>query len=83
MSSSEFSEWLAFAELEPFGWQAEFMGHAQTAATIANVNRGKDDKPYKVTDFMPKEPEVQTPSQMLQFARMMTVALGGTIGGKQ
>ena len=80
MSSREFSEWVAFYGLEPFGFQAEFMGHAQTAATIVNVNRGKG-KPVKVQDFMPKEPEQQqqTPEQMIQFAAMFTAAAGGTV----
>lgn len=78
MSSREFSEWMAFFGLEPFGFEAEFLGHAQTAATIANVNRGKG-KAMKVQDFMPKEQETQTPEQMIQFAAMFTAAAGGTI----
>jgi hypothetical protein len=84
MSSAEFSEWIAFYELEPFGRQADFQGHAQTAAMIYNVHRGEKDKPIKVEDLMPKEPKPpQTASQMKQFAEMMTIGLGGTIkGGK-
>lgn len=78
MSSREFSEWMAFFGLEPFGFEAEFLGHAQTAATIANVNRGKG-KPVKVQDFMPKQHEQQTPEQMIQFAAMFTAAAGGTV----
>ena len=83
MSSLEFSEWLAFYEIEPFGWEAYFVGHAQTAAVIYNVNRGKDGKPLETKDFMPREPEIQTADQMLQFAAMMTAALGGEIGGTE
>lgn len=74
---------MAFYELEPFGREADFQGHAQTAAMIYNVNRGKNDKPAKVEDFMPREPDPpQTTNQMLQFARMLTVAMGGTIEEK-
>jgi len=83
MSSLEFSEWVEFYKLEPFGRDADFQGHAQTAAMIYNVNRGKDDKPLKVEDLMPKEPAPpQTVSQMKQFAEMMTIALGGVIEEK-
>jgi hypothetical protein len=81
MSSAEFSEWLEFYKIEPFGRDADFQGHAQTAAMIYNVNRGKDDKALTVDDLMPKEPPPpQTVSQMKQFAEMYTIALGGTIG---
>jgi hypothetical protein len=78
MSSAEFTEWAAFYSLEPFGRQADFQGHAQTAAMIYNVNRGKNDKPLKVEELMPQEPkEPQTTDQMLQFAKMITIGMGG------
>jgi hypothetical protein len=81
MSSAEFSEWAAFYTLEPFGRDADFQGHAQTAAMIYNVNRGKNDKPLKVEDLMPKgKAPPQSNEQMLQFASMMTLGMGGTIG---
>jgi len=78
MSSLELTEWMLFSQLEPFGSEVNFMGHAITASTIANVNRGKGDKPYNVSDFMPKfEAHEQTVDEMLQIAQMMTVGLGG------
>lgn len=82
MSSAEFSEWIEFYKLEPFGRDADFQGHAQTAAMIYNVNRGKDAKPLKVEDLMPKEstpPKPQTPAQMMQFASMLSAAGLGEI----
>ena len=83
MSSLEFSEWIEFYKLEPFGRDADFQGHAQTVAMIYNRTRGKDDKPLKVEDFMPREPDPpQTNDQMLQFAHMLTIGLGGTIEDK-
>ena len=83
MSSLEFSEWIEFYKLEPFGRDADFQGHAQTAAMIYNVNRGKDDKPLKVADLMPQEPKApQTANQMLQFARMLTIGMGGKVKGE-
>lgn len=78
VSSYELSEWMAFSILEPFGTDAENLGHAITASTIANINRGKNDKPYKVEDFMPKfEKQSQSQDQMIQVASMYTEMLGG------
>jgi hypothetical protein len=69
---------MAFSMLEPFGADADNLGHAITASTVANVNRGKNDKPYKVEDFMPKfEKQNQNQDQMLQVASMYTEMLGG------
>jgi len=79
ISSREITEWMAFGQLEPFGAEAGYLGHAITASTVANVNRAKGKKAYEVADFMPtlgrKEP--QSVAEMIQFAEMFTVALGG------
>lgn len=78
VSSKEITEWMLFFELEPFGAEAEFLGHAITASTIANVNRGKG-RARKVEDFMPKfsRQKEQTVDDMINFAAAMTHALGG------
>ena len=54
ISSRELTEWMAFAQLEPFGSEAYYLGHAIVAHVIANVNRGKGQREYKVGEFMPK-----------------------------
>lgn len=79
ISSVELTEWMCFSELEPFGADAYYLGPAIVAQTVANVNREKGKKAYKTEDFMPKfgESEPQSADQMMQFAQMMTVALGG------
>lgn len=78
MSSAELSEWVAFANLEPFGVEADFLGHAIVASTVANRHRGKSEKAHKVDEFMPKfERQTKSVEQMLQFAETMTAALGG------
>lgn len=83
MSSAEFSEWLEFYKLEPFGRDAAFEGHALVTATIVNRSLGKNEKPAQVDDFMPKLPDPpQSTSQMMQVAQMMTVALGGQVKGE-
>jgi hypothetical protein len=78
MDSAELNEWMAFSLLEPFGGDAQYIGHAITAATVANGNRGKGKKPVEVKDFLPKfRKRQQTPGEQIQFAEMMTAALGG------
>ena len=78
-SSRELTEWMAFEQLEPFGSRASYYGHAITAATIANVYRKKGAKAYTAEDFIPKftPPKAQTTTEMIEFAAMMTAALGG------
>ena len=72
------SEWQAFAQLEPFGTETQYLGHAITSSVVANANRGKNQKPFKVDDFMPRfEKQEQTTDQMLQIAQMLTAVNGG------
>ena len=68
---------MAFASIEPFGAQADHLGHAITASAVANSVRTK--APWaKVEDFMPKfDKQDQTPDQMVQIAEMFTLGLGG------
>lgn len=56
MSSKEFAEWMAYAQIEPFGDERADMRMAILASLIANVNRDpkKKSTPYEVSDFMPK-----------------------------
>ena len=71
---------MAFSRLEPFGSEANYLGFAIVAATVANAHRGKGQKAYEVSDFMPVFREVskeQSVEAMLQFAEMMTISLGG------
>ena len=78
ISSRELTQWMAFYKIEPFGAEAEYLGHAITASTVANVNRKKGTKALKPVDFMPKfETQIQSTDQQLQFAAMITEAFGG------
>ena len=56
MSSREFTEWLAYARLEPFGPEADDQRMAQLMALIANVNRDPKRRkvPFTPDDFMPQ-----------------------------
>jgi hypothetical protein len=69
---------MAFYNVEPFGVQAELLGHAIVACTVANSNRPKNVKPFEVKDFMPDfEAAEPTVNDMIHFAEMMTLGLGG------
>lgn len=71
ISSSQLTEWMAFAQLEPFGFKAEMYGHAVTASTIANVNRRKGRKPFNPEDFMPAEKTKKTAGSFIQTLKAM------------
>lgn len=78
ISSRELTEWQAYYTLEPFGARQGYVQAAIVASTVANVNRGKDSRPFKPEDFMPQwdegPDEVLTPEETVKaFAR----ALGG------
>lgn len=81
MSSRLLTEWMVFAKLEPFGERRGDLRAAIVAATIANANRGKNQKAYKVEDFMPKlgDDEEQEPDweSMLERVRGLNAAFGG------
>lgn len=53
IDSRELSEWMAYYELNPFGTVRDDLQAGIIASTIANVNRGKSDKPFAPADFMP------------------------------
>lgn len=80
ISSREMTEWMAFYQLEPFGTNAEMVGHAITASTVYNVNRGRKNKAAKPADFMPDfESQVRpkTIDDMLAKVQAMNAMYGG------
>jgi len=73
VDSREISEWMAFAKVEPFGEERADIRSAIIACTMANMWLGKNQKPYKITDFMPKfEPdEPQSTADMDKILRQL------------
>lgn len=77
MTSLQFSEWLAYSRLEPWGEERDDLRTGIVASTIANVNRGKGQKARNPQDFMPDfEPETEEAAQARLMAKAMA-ALGG------
>ena len=56
ISSRELTEWMVYAQVEPFGEERGDLRAGIVASTIANVNRDakKRRKPFEPEEFMPK-----------------------------
>lgn len=66
ISSAQLTEWMAFSQLEPFGFKSDMYGHAITASTVANVNRRKGKKAFSPNDFVPAEREKKTAGAFIE-----------------
>ena len=75
---------MAYAELEPFGHEADFWRAGIVASTIANVNRDrkKRSSPFTPQDFMPAEPLTREEQAAALRARVdaAMMAFGGRVG---
>ena len=71
--SRELAECAAYHSIEPIGGMRSDLNAGIVASTIANVNRGKNTKPFSPTDFIivGREEEEQTEDDMK--AIMMTL----------
>lgn len=79
MSSREFSQWMAFSRLEPFGDERADLRNGIIAATIANTNLKKGQKPYTPLDFIPRfsnKPK-QSSADQLALIEQLNEAFGG------
>ena len=78
------SEWIAYASIEPFGERPAYQRAGIIAATIANVYRKKEAKPFTEKDFMPPEPTIkkkQTVEEMKEIFR--NIVAWGKMQGKK
>ncbi|MBX7237669.1 MAG: DUF4035 domain-containing protein [Caldilineales bacterium] len=79
MSSLEFSEWIAYYNLEPFGLERFDLHAGIVASTIANVNRERNREPYSPLDFMPFQPRPQQSWQdQLALVEQLNILFGGS-----
>lgn len=79
MSSTEFNEWIAYAEIEPFGEIREDQRAGTIAAMIYNVNRGKSKKAIKWNDFFKlyEDRRKKDWTELLSMVEMLNEAFGG------
>lgn len=86
MSAAEFTYWMAFERLEPFGALVDDYRAGAIASTVFNANRGPKSKYLVPSDFMPAlsaalhgEPEPEKPQPKLtpqQEAAFLDAAFG-------
>lgn len=53
LTSRQIAEWMAYFQLKPFGQDHTDFLIAQLTTEFTNRNRGKNEKQYKVADFLP------------------------------
>jgi len=76
---------MAYYSLDPFGLERGDAQAAQISAILAEIHRNRDMRPvpYEPKDFMPNYTKAvkqqQTPRDMLNLAREITLAMGGTV----
>lgn len=54
MSSAEFTRWIAYSHLEPFGFHVDNFRMGQIASTVFNVSRTKKTSPLAPAAFYPE-----------------------------
>jgi len=65
---------MAYYSIEPFGEQRADWRQAITSMILANANRGKKGRSYKVKDFMltdKKKRRQQTPEEMQKLLSLL------------
>lgn len=86
LDSAELTEWMAFEGMTgPLGRRRNDIQAATIAATIANANRGKKGRKFKMTDFLIPYGEQgrKTPEQMLATIKGLNRAMGGEERGRR
>ena len=72
IDSHELSKWIEYYKTDPFGNARSDLQSGIIAATIANVNRGKNTQSYQPSDFMPlQEKPKQEESDMQEVMNIM------------
>lgn len=87
LTSTEITTWLAYYMLDPMGGEREDLRSGIVAATIANVNRGKDSRPFEPSDFMPQfgpqKVEEESPEDMMAQMKLITNAAKAKFGKEE
>ena len=77
ITSMQFAEWMSYATLEPFGEDRADLRMGILASVIANSNRGKNQKPFHASDFIPSFEPVNEEEQTARLIAKARAALGG------
>lgn len=86
LSSAELTEWMAYENMTgPLGRRRQDIQSATIAATIANANRGKGGRKFKLSDFLIPygTSERKSPEQMLSAIKSLNKSMGGEERGRR
>lgn len=86
LGSAELTEWIAYENLSgPLGRRRQDIQSATIAATIANANRGKGGRKFKLSDFLIPygQQERKSPEQLLAAIRSLNASMGGEEHGRR
>lgn len=86
LSSAELTEWIAFESITgPLGRRRQDIQAATIAATIANANRGKSGRKFKLSDFLIPygTSDRKSPEQMLAAIKSLNKSMGGEERGRR
>lgn len=82
MTSAEFAEWIAYANIQPFGQIREDQRAGTIASAIVNVHKKSGSTPLTYRDFFPsyevRQREELTPGDLLSKVEAINKMLGGT-----
>lgn len=79
MTGSQFSEWIEYYRLEPWGDRREYERTALLACILANAYRRKNARAFRIEDFMP--PPLGRAPERAQSAEEMAKILKGMAAG--
>ena len=54
LGAGQFLKLQQLEQVEPFGERGAWLRHAVLCALLVNINRGKDQSPVEIDDFMPE-----------------------------
>ena len=81
-----FTDWMAYANVEPFGEERADLRAGIVASVVANVmGRKKGQRPYKPSQFMPRfEPKrTKTPDELFNQIKAINWMMGGKFVDKR
>jgi NAD-dependent DNA ligase len=77
MTAKQLQAWVHFAEIEPFTFDRELRADYRAASivqVIANVNRGKGQRPYKIDDFVIRFDDDYKPTRKQTWQEQQKIA---------
>ena len=83
ISSQEYTEWLAYYQIDPWGEERSDLRNAMLAMLLANQYRSKGRRAFKIEDFIPKfgrERKRQTAEEAKRVLMAFTAASQGYYG---